>query len=332
MRAWQVSALGETPRLINMPSPAPQSGEALVRVAAAGLNFADLLMLDGRYQERPALPFIPGIEVAGVVEALGPSTSGPAVGTRVLGVCGTGGLAEQVIMPASQLVTMPDAMPMQEGAAFQIAYGTSHLALAHKARLQPGETLFVTGAAGGVGLTAVEIGKRLGARVIASARGADRLGTAQAAGADEVIDANEPNLKEALRSLGGVDVLYDTVGGPAFDQSMRACNPDARLLAIGFASGTVPQIPANLLLVKNLAVIGVWYGGYRSHAPALVAEGMRSLLRWYEEGGLTPHVSHVLPFDRLDEGLNHLRNRTATGKVVIEVSDQAAISAGMPPA
>lgn len=332
MRAWQVSKLGQAPRLVTVADPVPQPGDALVRVAAAGLNFADLLMLDGRYQELPTLPFIPGMEIAGVVEALGPGTTAPAVGTRVLGVCGTGGLGERITIPASQLVRMPAAMPMQEGAAFQIAYGTSHLGLTHKARLQAGETLFVTGAAGGVGLTAVEIGKRLGARVIASARGADRLAIARAAGADEVIDANTPDLKEALRGLGGVDVVYDTVGGPAFDQAMRASKPDARLLAIGFASGQVPQIPANLLLVKNLTVIGVWYGGYRTHAPALVADGMRSLLRWYEEGGLTPHVSHVLPFDRLDEGLDHLRNRTATGKVVIEVcSDQAATSAGMPP-
>lgn len=320
MRAWQVLTLGDAPRRVTMPYPQPQPGEVMVKVGAAGLNFADLLMMDGRYQDRPAVPYIPGMEIAGVVEAVGPGADGPRPGTRVIGVCGTGGLAEMVCVPTGRLVVMPDTMPMTVGAGFQIAYGTSHLALTHKARLQPGETLFVTGAAGGVGLTAVEIGKRLGARVIASARGHDRLAVAKAAGADVVVDATAPGLKETLRSLGGVDVVYDTVGGPAFDEALRACKPDGRLLAIGFASGHVPQVPANVLLVKNLMVTGFWYGGYQKTLPPLVADSMRQLLGWYSDGGLSPHVSHVLPFDGLVEGLDLLRNRTATGKVVITVA------------
>lgn len=320
MRAWQVLTLGDVPRIVGTTDPQPRPGEALVRVGAAGLNFADLLMLDGRYQDKPALPYIPGMEIAGVVEALGPGTDGPQPGTRVIGVCGTGGLADLVCVPAAHLVVMPDAMPMTVGAGFQIAYGTSHLALTHKARLQPGETLFVTGAAGGVGLTAVEIGKRLGARVIASARGHDRLAVARAAGADMVIDATAPGLKETLRSLGGVDVVYDTVGGPAFDDALRACRPDGRLLAIGFASGHVPQVPANVLLVKNLTVTGFWYGGYQKTFPSLVTDSMRQLLGWYSDGGLAPHISHVLPFEGLAEGLDLLRSRAATGKVVIAVA------------
>ncbi|WP_431300591.1 NADPH:quinone oxidoreductase family protein [Tabrizicola sp. BL-A-41-H6] len=320
MRAWQVLTLADAPRIVSIPDPQPLPGEVLVRVSAAGLNFADLLMLDGRYQEKPALPYIPGMEIAGVVEAVGPGTDGPQPGTRVIGVCRTGGLAEMACVPAAHLVVMPDAMPMTVGAGFQIAYGTSHLALTHKARLQPGETLLVTGAAGGVGLTAVEIGKRLGARVIASARGKDRLAVAKAAGADVVIDATAPDLKETLRSLGGVDVVYDTVGGPAFDKALSACKPDGRLLAIGFASGHVPQVPANVLLVKNLTVTGFWYGGYQKTFPTLVADSMSQLLCWYANGGLAPHISHVLPFDALAEGLDLLRNRTATGKVVINVA------------
>jgi NADPH2:quinone reductase len=206
-----------------------------------------------------------------------------------------------------------------EGAGFPIAYGTSHLALTHKAALQPGETLFVTGAAGGVGLTAVEIGKRLGARVIASARGADRLAVAQAAGADVLIDSEAPDLKDRLRSEGGVDVVYDAVGGPAFDAALRACKPAGRLLVIGFASGEVPQVPANLLLVKNLSVIGFWYGGYQTHAPGVVSDSLAQLLAWRAEGTLHPHVSQVLPFDALPEGLELLRSRRATGKVVLRV-------------
>ncbi|WP_309664353.1 NADPH:quinone oxidoreductase family protein [Tabrizicola sp.] len=320
MRAWQMTSLGAAPILARIEQPTPRHGEALVRVAAAGLNFADLLMAEGRYQNRPVLPFVPGMEFSGWVEGLGPDTNGPAVGSRVIGVCGTGALAEYLCMPIARLAQMPDAMSMVDGAAFQIAFGTSHLALAHKARLQPGETLFVTGAAGGVGLTAVAIGKRMGARVIASARGADKLGIARAAGADILIDSDAPDLKEALRDLGGVDVVYDAVGGPAFDAALRACKPDGRLLAIGFASGQVPQVPANLLLVKNLTVTGFWYGGYQDHAPQLVADSMATLLNWYVDGDLRPHVSHVLPFENLVEGLDQLRQRTASGKVVIAVT------------
>jgi NADPH2:quinone reductase len=324
VRAWTIAALGGAPAVSVLPRPIPAKGEALVRVAAAGLNFADLLMIDGKYQVRPSFPYVPGMEFAGTVEDLGPETVAPLVGTRVLGVAGTGSLAEWVCLPVSRLSTIPDAMTFDEAAGFPIAYGTSHLALAWKAALQPGETLFVTGAAGGVGLTAVEIGKRLGARVIASARGADRLKIAQAAGADLLIDSDDPalqgaGLKDRLRDAGGVDVVYDVVGGPAFDAALRACNPDGRILAIGFASGQVPQVPANQLLVRNLTVSGFWYGGYQAHAPARVADSMATLLRWRADGLLHPHVGQVLPFEALPEGLELLRSRRATGKVVIRV-------------
>ncbi|MDM7932837.1 NADPH:quinone oxidoreductase family protein [Tabrizicola sp.] len=322
MRAWQINTVGGQPELGVLNDPIPAEGEALVRVMAAGLNFADLLMIEGKYQVRPKLPFVPGMEFSGVIEALGPHTTGPRPGTRVLGVCGAGALAERLCLRADRLSPLPDAMGFDEAAGFPIAYGTSHLALSYKARLQPGETLFVTGAAGGVGLTAVEIGKRLGATVIASARGADRLRVAQAAGADHLIDSEAPGLKDALRSLGGVDVVYDAVGGPAFDEALRACKPDGRLLAIGFASGQVPQVPANVLLVKNLTVSGFWYGGYETHAPALVAASMAELLRWRAEGGLRPHIGQTLPFEAFPEGLDLLRSRRATGKVVIRVDQQ----------
>ena len=319
MQVWQVKEQGLAPVLVNISPPVPVKGEIVVQVEAVGLNFADTLAIQGKYQVRHPYPYVPGMELSGVVLSRGPDTDGPSPGTRVLATCAAGALARQVVLPAGRLVPIPDVMGFDEAAGFPIAYGTSHLALTHTARLQAGETLFVTGAAGGVGLTAVEIGKRLGARVIASARGPDRLEVARAAGADVLIDSEAPDLKAALRAEGGVDVVYDAVGGPAFDAALRACKPEGRLLAIGFASGEVPQIPANLLLVKNLTVSGFWYGGFESHAPDRVAASMAELLRWRAEGLIRPHVSHVLPFEAFPEGLDLIRNRKATGKVVIRV-------------
>lgn len=319
MQAWQVTELNAMPVLADIQPAFPVKGEIVVQVEAVGLNFADMLAIQGKYQVRHPFPFTPGMELSGTILSLGPDTAGPAPGTRILATCPAGALARQIRLPAERVVPIPDAMGFEEAAGFPIAYGTSHLALSHTARLQPGETLFVTGAAGGVGLTAVEIGKRLGARVIASARGAERLAVARAAGADVLIDSEAPGLKEALRAEGGVDVVYDAVGGPAFDQALRACKPEGRLLAIGFASGEVPQIPANLLLVKNLTVSGFWFGGFEAHAPGRVAASMADLLRWRAEGLIRPHVSHVLPFEAFPEGLNLLRTRKATGKVVIRV-------------
>ena len=321
MRAWQITRLDELPTLVHLPDPVPQAGEVGIRILAAGLNFADVLALQGRYQVKPALPFVPGMEFAGVVETLGPGSDGPAPGTRVLGTCTAGALAERIAVPAVRVSILPDAMTMAEAAGFPIAYGTSHLALGHKAGLQPGETLFVTGAAGGVGLTAVEIGKRLGAKVIASARGPDRLAVAAAAGADVLIDSTAPDLKDRLRAEGGVDVVYDAVGGPGFDAAVSACRPEGRILAIGFASGQVPQVAANLLLVKNLSVMGFYWGGYLKFAPQILTGSLETLLGWYAQGGLRPHISHILPFEDLPHALELLRDRKSTGKVVVRVQD-----------
>lgn len=317
MKAWRISDWAGPLQMLELPLPEPGPGEVRIKVAACGLNFADLLMRDGKYQERPTLPYTPGMEVAGMVQALGPGTLGPPPGSRVLAFVNWGGLAGAVLAPANRVVPLPDAMPFDHAAAFPIAYGTSHLALSHKARLQPGETLLVLGAAGGVGLTAVEIGKRMGARVIASARGAEKLAIARAAGADEVIDSDTPDLKSAFKALGGVDVVYDAVGGPGFDAALSACRPEGRLLAIGFASGQVPQIPANLLLVKNLTVMGLYWGGYLKFAPDVLTNSLATLMDWYQDGGLRPHISHTLPFDDLPRALDLLRDRKSTGKVVI---------------
>lgn len=319
MRAWQIDSLSAPATLIDTDVPSPARGEALVRIHACALNFADLLMAKGQYQSKPPLPFTPGLELAGEVVALGPDTSGPAPGTRIACYAGHGGLADYGTFPVDRLIPIPDAMPYDHAAAFLIAYGTSHLALWHKARLQPGETLLVTGAAGGVGLTAVEIGKRMGARVIATARGAEKLAVAQAAGADHLIDSDVPDLKDQLKALGGVDVVYDAVGGPGFDAALRATKPDGRILCIGFAGGDVPKPAANILLVKNIAVIGFWWGAYLDFAPHLVTQSLSTLMGWYETGGLRPHISHHLPLESLPEGLTLLQERKATGKVVIEI-------------
>ncbi len=317
MRIWQVEHPGEGPTLAQAAPPEPAAGQVLVRVEAVGLNFADLLMRDGRYQVKPALPYVPGMEMAGTVERLGPDTPGPAVGSRVLAYLGQGALAEWICAPADRLLTLPDAMPFDHAAAFPIAYGTSHLALDHKARLQPGERLLVLGAAGGVGLTAVEIGARMGAEVVACARGADKLAVAQAAGATALIDSDTPDLKVAFKALGGVDVIYDTIGGEIGEAALSALRPEGRFLAIGFAGGTPPQIKANHLLVKNISVMGLWWGGYLNFAPQVLDASLRQLLAWYSAGGLRPHVSHTLPFERVPQALELLASRRSTGKVVI---------------
>lgn len=319
MRAWQIDSLTTPARLCDVPMPEPRHGQALLRIHACALNFADLLMAKGQYQSKPPLPFTPGLELAGEVVALGPDTTGPAPGTRVACYAGHGGLADYGTFPVDRLIPLPDAMPYDHAAAFLIAYGTSHLALWHKARLQPGETLLVTGAAGGVGLTAVEIGKRMGARVIATARGAEKLAVARAAGADHLIDSDAPDLKDQIKALGGVDVTYDAVGGAGFDAALRATRPDGRILCIGFAGGDVPKPAANILLVKNITVIGFWWGAYLDFAPHLVTQSLTTLMGWYESGGLRPHISHHLPLEALPEGLALLQERKATGKVVIQI-------------
>ena len=317
MRALQISTFGLPPDLRTVPVPDPGPGEVLLRTAACGLNFADLLMSGGSYQDTPPLPFTLGMEVAGTVEACGPAVTGFAPGARVAAVPGSGGLADFVAVPAARCVAIPDGTSFVQAASFQIAYGTSHLALDHRARLQPGETLLVLGAAGGVGLTAVEIGKHMGARVIASARGQARLAIAQRAGADVLVDSDTADLRDRLRAEGGVDVVFDTVGGPAFLQALRATRPEGRLLCVGFAGGDVPQIPANLLLVKNLSVIGLYWGGYLAFRPEVLTASMATLFGWFGDGILRPHISHVLPLDRAAEGLDLLRGRKATGKVVV---------------
>lgn len=317
MRAFQVSSYDTAPGLAETIAPTPGNGEILLEISACGLNFGDLLMAKGQYQERPPLPFTLGMEVAGTVREVGPGVEGLAPGTRVLVGGGAGGLAEFGVFPAAKALPIPDTMPFTDAAAFQVAYGTSHVGLDHRAGLRAGETLLVLGAAGGVGMTAIEIGKLMGATVIACARGADKLAVCKAAGADHLIDSESDDIREAVKALGGADVVYDPVGGEQFKAALRACNPEARLLVVGFASGEVPQIPANHLLVKNLTIMGYYWGGYERFRPEVLRDSMQTLLRWYEQGKLKPHVSHVLPLERAGNAYELLRSRKSTGKVVV---------------
>lgn len=321
MKTYQVSAFDQPATFVEVQAPQPKSGEVLVRINSCGLNFADLLMLKGEYQETPEPPFTPGLEICGTIEALGPDTDGPEIGTRVAIFGGSGGLAEYGVFPVERAVVVPDEMSSEIAAGFQVAYGTSHLALKHRARMQAGETLVVMGAAGGVGLTAVEVGKIMGARVIACARGEDKLATAKAAGADHVLDSANADLRSAIKELGGADVVYDPVGGDQFIDVFRACNPEARMLAIGFASGKVPALKANHMLVKNIDVMGFYWGGYLKFNPKALTDSMAELMDWHAKGLLEPHISHVLPFDQVEEGLDLLRSRRSTGKVVIKIAD-----------
>ncbi|MEL6644749.1 MAG: NADPH:quinone oxidoreductase family protein [Pseudomonadota bacterium] len=317
MKAFQVTSLEDGPHMADVPRPKPADGEVLVRVRACGLNFADLLLCKGTYQEQPTLPFSLGMEFAGEVVGTGPDVTDLERGARVAVFAGQGGLAEYAAVPAIRCTPLPDTMSFEDAAALQVAYGTSHLALDYKARLQHGETLLVLGAAGGVGLTAVELGKRMGANVIACARGADKLKVAQAAGADHLIDSKTQDLRATVKALGGADVVYDPVGGDLFREAVRATKPDGRILLVGFASGSLPEIKPNHLLVKNITVIGFWWGGYLNFAPKILTDSMATLFEWHSAGGLRPHISHVLPLEQAADGLELLRSRQSTGKVVV---------------
>lgn len=316
MRAFLLPDHISPPALTDLPLPAPGPGEVAVQIAACGLNFADLLMIEGKYQDTPATPFVMGMELAGTITAAGPGTTLPP-GTRVAVFAGQGGLAEAGVFAETRCTPLPAAMSFDEAAAFQITYGTSHVALGARGRLQPGETLVVLGAAGGVGLTAVEIGARMGARVIAVARGAEKLAVAGAAGAQVLIDAETPDLKAALKAEGGVDVVYDAVGGALGEAAYGALKPGGRFLVIGFAGGEQPRLKLNHALVKNLEIHGLYWGGYLKLDPALLTGSMAQLFAWYAEGGLRPHISARLPLDRTAEALEMLRTRRSTGKVVI---------------
>ena len=317
MFAFEIPDYGETPRLVEKPKPVPKPDQISVRIHATGVNFSDLLMIQGKYQERPCPPVTLGMELSGVVDSIGDAVTEFTVGDRVAVYSGHGGMAEFGCFDSNRAVKLPDSMPFDEAAGFLIAHGTSHLALTRRARLQAHETLLVLGASGGVGLTAVEIGKSLGATVIACARGRDKLAIAKAAGADHLIDSETQDIREAVKALGGADVVYDAVGGDQFRTALRCTNPEGRILTIGFASGDIPQIPANHLLVKNVDVLGFNFGGYLKFNPHALSDCFTELFALYTGGKLNVHISHRFPLNRAADALDVLRQRNSTGKIIL---------------
>lgn len=321
MRALLCTEIGDLEKLRVAdvtPPPDPGAGEVLIDVHAAGVNFADLLMIKGQYQVKHQVPFSPGLEVAGAIRACGPGVSRLRPGDRVIAVMDGGGFAEIAAARESDVFLLPPEMDWITAAGFAIAYGTAHGALRWRAAMQPGEVLLVHGAGSGVGLTAVEVGKVMGATVIATAGSAEKLAIARERGADHLIDYGKEIIRERVREIcGGADVVYDPVGGDAFEQSLRCVNWGARLLVVGFAGGQVPSVPANILLVKNIAAIGFYWGSYRKHAPDLLRSQFADLFQWWKEGRLRPLVAKRFGFDDAVAALAMVRDRKATGKVVI---------------
>ena len=299
------------------PTPPMTENGVRIRVQAAGINFADTLMCKGEYQVKPPFPFSPGLEVAGEVLEVAP---GVKPGDRVMATVHYGAYASEAVTHETTVYAIPDNLDFVSAAAFPIVYGTSHVGLVDKLKVQPGEVLLVHGAAGGVGLTAVEIGKKLGATVIATAGGPEKLAVAKEYGADHLIDYRKEDIRERVKQLTdgrGADCVYDPVGGSAFDASLRCTVQGGRILVVGFASGTVPQIPANILLVKNLSVIGFYWGAHRTLDPDLIQRSFDALLGWMAAGDLRPHVSHVFDLANAKDGMNMLLSRKSTGKVVL---------------
>ena len=318
-------------QLSDIPDPGqPGEGQVRIRTAAAGLNFADLLISAGKYQVKRQPPFVPGFELAGTIEAVGAGVNQFKPGDAVMAIPENGAFAEIVVTAVDGVYPVPQGMGLPEAAGFPIAYGTSYLALVEQARLRAGEILLVHGAAGGVGLTAVEIGKALGAHVIATAGGPEKCAIACAHGADRAIDYRAENVRDRVKALAaelsadspagaktGADVVYDPVGGEIFDASLRAVNWNARILIVGFAGGGVPQIPANILLVKNVAAQGFYFGSWRKRRPDIVARGFAALNQMYAAGQLEPLVSHRFDLDDFRTGLQLIRDRQSSGKVVL---------------
>lgn len=306
--------------LEDVPSPELGAGEVRIAVEACGVNFPDTLIIENKYQFKPPLPFSPGGEVAGtIVEAAGDVT-GYAVGDRVIAMPGWGGYAEETVIAADRCMRLPDGMDAVTGAGFTMTYGTSHYALKKRAALAPGETLLVLGAAGGVGLAAVELGKAMGARVIAAASSKEKLEVCRRYGADEFIDYSSEPLKDRVRELTGgqgADVIYDPVGGDLFDTAIRCIGWEGRFLVIGFASGRIPELPTNLVLLKSCQVVGVFWGAFTARESDLNESYLAELAEWFREGRLKPLVSETYPLEEAAQAMRVISERRAVGKIVL---------------
>jgi NADPH2:quinone reductase len=321
MRAVICHAWGpvESLKVEEVAAPVPAADEVLIDVRATSVNYADSIMVAGKYQTRPPFPFSPGLETAGVVEACGVQVTRFRPGDRVMATLGWGGLAERAVAKESETFAIPDGMSFEEAGAFPIAYISSDVAIRWQGRLEPGETLLVLGAAGGVGLTAVEIGRAMGARVIAGASTAEKLAVAKAHGADDLVNYTTEKLTERVLALTGdkgADVCFDPIGGELADAALSALGWGGRMLLVGFVGG-VQQIPANRLLVKNRSALGCSLRYYRNQAPDKLRRSVEALLAWYREGRLKPLVSHRLPLERTVEAIKLLTDRKALGKIVV---------------
>lgn len=324
MKAVLCKAFGPADTLVveEINSPVIKKNEVLLDVHAAGINFPDTLIIEGKYQFKPPFPFSPGGEAAGVISAVGEKVSHLKVGDRVMALTGWGSCAEQVAVPAYNILPMPEGMDFTTAAAFSMTYGTAIHALKQRGALQGGETLLVLGASGGVGLAAIEIGKAMGAHVIAAASSAEKLEVARQAGADELINYQTEDVRERLKTLTkgqGVDVIIDPVGGDLFETVFRSIAWNGRMLVIGFASGTIPSLPANLPLLKGAAVIGVFWGAFAQRQPQDNIDNFQQLFAWYAQDKLKPLVSQTFPLERTAEAINTLAARKAVGKLVIKV-------------
>lgn len=310
----------ETLELAEVASPPLRNGEIRVRVAAAGVNFADLLMIAGKYQENPPLPFSPGFEVAGTVDEVAPDVTAWRRGDRIMGMLPSGGYAEEAVLPAERAIALPPSLGFAAASGFPVAYGTAYGAFAWRARLRPGERVLVFGAAGGVGLASVAVARVLGGEVIAVASGRDRLAVATAHGAAHAIDHRTENVAARVREITGgrgVDVVLDPVGGEAFETAQRCLASEGRLVVIGFASGQVGTLSAGVALGKNIDLIGCYWGAYRNGDADRIRRAYDELGRWVEAGKLQPHVAAQIPLAEAARALALMSGRTQAGKIVL---------------
>jgi NADPH2:quinone reductase len=323
MKAVLCKAWGGPEALVveDVASPRAGDGEIVIDVKAAGVNFPDVLIIQGKYQIKPPLPFTPGAELAGVVKEAGGGVTHLKPGDPVIAYVTTGAFAEECRAPANQAMKLPAGVDFATGAAFTLTYGTSWHALKDRGQLKAGETLLVLGAGGGVGLAAVELGKAMGARVIAAASSADKLAVCRARGADETIDYSREDLRERVRQIAGergVDVVYDPVGGPLSEPALRSTGWRGRFLVIGFASGDIPRLPLNLALLKGSSIVGVYWGDWMRREPERARAEMGELLGWLRDGRVKPHVSGRYPLARTADALVAMTRRSVTGKIVVE--------------
>ena len=303
-----------------VPSPEPGKGQVLVSVHASAVNFPDTLIIENKYQFKPELPFAPGGEVAGTIKSVGEGVNGFEVGDRVIAVCGWGGYAEEVLTTVDKLVRLPQGIDMEAAAALVITYGTSHYALQDRAAIQPGETLLVLGAAGGTGVSAIELGKLMGAKVIAAASSDEKLALCKARGADETINYATEDLRQRVKALTGgrgVDVVYDPVGGAYAEPALRSMAWRGRYLVIGFTTGEIPKLPLNLVLLKGCSIVGVFYGGFAQAEPARYDAFMQELVGWLADGRIKPAITARYPLERAAEALRVVADRRATGKIML---------------